>query len=149
MKYKKNLSFVIFKIDTPFNINFLKEHQEIINTYGYTWLSKFGKSILKINNLLKTEHVIFIKDSKKNGNKIYIATYTEINNFRKSPYPEYYNNIKLISNIHFKITKIKEISLDFMLKNFIGKTTSTNLNIFFKSITKAIYITNINEIEIS
>ena len=43
MDLKKDSSYLLIKINTPENINFLEEHSNIIEKNGYVWFCRFGK----------------------------------------------------------------------------------------------------------
>ena len=78
MDLKKDSSYLLIKINTPENINFLKEHSNILEKNGYVWFCRFGKSNVLPEKICLCNNYIFLKDSKKNNDKIYIAKYEKI-----------------------------------------------------------------------
>ena len=48
MNLKKGSSYLLIKINTPENIDFLKEHCDIISRNNYVWFCRFGKSNVSI-----------------------------------------------------------------------------------------------------
>ena len=65
MNLKKGSSYLLIKINTPGNIDFLKEHFDIISRNNYVWFCRFGKSNVLIKKIDSQDNYIFLKDSKK------------------------------------------------------------------------------------
>lgn len=149
MEIKCNDTFLTLKINTPKNINFFEEHKKIIDSNGYVWLCKFGKTQL-LTSKINSNKYIFLKDTRQNNDNTYLvefenATYdTPENNF-----PNYYNEIDVVhKSLWFKITNIIPIDYKFLIDNFVSTSTQANLENVFKSMCNSFYITAINNLKI-
>ena len=149
MNFKKDSSYLLIKMNSPENINFLKEHCDIINKKSYVWFCRFGKSNVSASKIKSKNNYIFLKDSKRNGNKIYIAKYETIG---LSPdnevFPKYYDNILLKKSLWFKITQLQEFNYNSLINNFVTKSTNANLEKVFCSMCSSFYITCKNNLNI-
>ena len=142
MNLKKDSSYLLIKINTPENINFLKEHTKIIEKNGYVWFCRFGKSNVLPEKIHSYNNYIFLKDSKRNNDKIYIVEYEEISSFpQNSLFPEYYSKILLEHSLWFKIVQIQELNYNVLIDNFVTKSTNSELEKVFRSMCSSFYIT--------
>ena len=127
MKIKKNDELLLLKINTPDNINFYEEHKRIIADNGFVWLCKFGKTNLLVSKICDS-NIIFLKDTKKNNDAVYIIQFDDIVN--KDPqinYPKYYNNVDVVKSLWFKVKKIYKYDYDKLLNNFITASSNSSL----------------------
>lgn len=149
MDLKKDSSYLLIKINTPENINFLKEHLNILEKNGYVWFCRFGKNNVLPEKINSYNNYIFLKDSKKNNDKIYIAKYEK---FSFSPpsllFPKYYNGISLERSLWFKLVELHEFDYNILIKNFVTKSTSSKLTNVFGSMCSSFYITCNNNLNI-
>lgn len=64
---EKNKTFLMLKIFTPPNISFYEEHQKILNTEGYVWFCRFGKSNLRIDAITQDDILFLSKNPLETG----------------------------------------------------------------------------------
>ena len=149
MNFEKDSSYLLIKINTPENINFLKEHAEIIEKNGYVWFCRFGKSNVLPEKIYSYNNYIFFKDSKRNNDKIYIAKYEKFSSSpQNSLFPEYYSKISLERSLWFKIVQIQEFDYNILIDNFVTKSTNAKLENVFRSMCSSFYITCNNNLNI-
>ena len=149
MDLKKDSSYLLIKINTPENINFLEEHSNILEKNGYVWFCRFGKSNVLPEKINSYNNYIFLKDSKKNNDKIYIAKYEKISfSPQSSLFPKYYNRISLECSLWFKLVELHEFDYNILIKNFVTKSTSSKLTNVFRSMCSSFYITCNNNLNI-
>ena len=142
MDLKKDSSYLLIKINTPENINFLKEHSNILEKNGYVWFCRFGKSNVLPEKICSCNNYIFLKDSKKNNDKIYIAKYEKISSSPQSSlFPKYYSEISLEHSLWFKLVQLQEFDYNFLINNFVTKSTNSELKNVFRSMCSSFYIT--------
>lgn len=142
MDLKKGSSYLLIKINTPDNINFLKEHTNIIENNGYVWFCRFGKSNILPEKIHSSNNYIFLKDSKKNKDKIYIAKYEKISPTpQDSSFPKYYSEILLEHSLWFKLVQLEEFDYNYLTTNFVTKSTNSELKNVFRSMCSSFYIT--------
>lgn len=107
--------------------------------FGFVDLEKSNVLPEKISSY---DNYIFLKDSKKNNDKIYIAKYEK---FSFSPqsllFPKYYNRISLERSFWFKLVELHEFDYNILIKNFVTKSTSSKLTNVFRSMCSSFYIT--------
>lgn len=142
MKILKDQILLLLKINTPNNFDFYYEHKQIINTNGFVWFCRFGRSNISFDYFGNENTLIFIRDSKKNGGKIYCLLYEDIKN--SSPevafYPKYYENVKANQAYWLKCTDIFEISIDNFYKTFVTKSSNSDIRNVFNSMCTNFYI---------
>ena len=126
MEIKKGATFLMFKINTPNGIDFLKEHKKILDADG---------------------NYVFIKDSAKNDNRIYIGTVSGISKSQPlNNYPAYYDQINLARPLWFSLSDLCEVSSDFVMKNFRTKSSNASLEGVFRSMCNSFYIECISNV---
>ena len=139
---EKNKTFLMLKIFTPPNISFYEEHQKILNTEGYVWFCRFGKSNLRIDAITQDDNIIFIKESIRNGNHRYLLHISDITTLAPTTnYPLYYNDIKSEQSIWFKVTSI--VKLDDNFESSFLTINDGPLSNVYRSMCNSFYIKSI------
>lgn len=129
---KKRIPHIFLRLNDFNNNDYIQEHRDVINKYGFTWLLKMGKTINKdyLNDIVEKKGGLILKSSAKRGNKFYYAEVvsTDISKEEKMIYPEYYNEYfdyeyytieqAKQEGYWFKITNIIEVDDEF-IDNFI------------------------------
>ena len=141
MLFKENTSFLMLKINTPPNIDFLAEHKDIIKRTGDVWFCRFGKANIITSKITQHRNIIFLKDSKQNNERVYMGTISKISwDFPSENYPLYYNKLNLKPSLWFCFTDIKEVNPNLILNNF--RTTSSNASLtgIYRSMCNSFYI---------
>ena len=151
MDIKKDDKLLLLKINTPEGIDFINAHNSIIKKHGFVWLCKFGKTNLLIDKLNSSKlKYIVLKDTMKNNNKVYIANYSLVTeDCPNANYPDYYSDIELNKKLWIKVTSIIPIKYDFLIDNFVTKSSSSNLESVFKSMCSTFYIIPKRNIEVA
>ena len=75
MTIQEGNKHLMIKISSPIDISFYDEHIKEIKQNGYVWFCRFGKDNLKTEDIGNNGNVLFIKESKANGNRCYMAEY--------------------------------------------------------------------------
>lgn len=135
-------SFLLVKISTDLKYDFYKEHMQIIDDKGYVWFCRFGKTNLLISSISNSGNYIFIRDSKKNDNRTYVAKFSTI--IRGVPndnvYPKYYDDVQKEKNLWFQFTELKEINPDIVDATFRLYSSGNDLSSAYKSMCSNFYI---------
>lgn len=97
MTINENTEMLLFRFSNYRKNAFIKEHQEVLEENGYTWMLKIGKrsSISKLYAIKKEGGWIILRSPKADGSVSYIARFTDIKEEEPedSIYPRYYNEI--------------------------------------------------------
>lgn len=145
MNIKQDTDFLLLKIKTPDLIDFYTEHSDIISNNGFVWVCKFGKTNLIPYKIITANNCIFLKDTIKNNNNVYLIHYNELSSdIPNSNYPKYYDTIELKKSLWFKVKKIQKIDYNFLIKNFKTKSSNSSLENVFKSMCNSFYITAVH-----
>ena len=67
MEIKKGATFLMFKINTPNGIDFLKEHKKILDANGEVWLCRFGKTNVVLSKITADGNYVFGKRKVHSG----------------------------------------------------------------------------------
>ena len=108
--------FLLLKIKSPEEIDFFKEHYDIIAKYGYVDFAKVGKYYLKTDSL-KSGDKIFIKESIVNGGALYSAVIKDIIE-KGEKYPSYYRDYDDLNKIWIRIKDLKIIENNNFLDDY-------------------------------
>ena len=147
MEIKKGATFLMFKINTPNGIDFLKEHKKILDANGEVWLCRFGKTNVVLSKITADGNYVFVKDSAKNDNRIYIGTVSSISKTQPlNNYPTYYDQINLARPLWFNLSDLCEVRSDFVMKNFRTKSSNASLEGVFRSMCNSFYIECISNV---
>lgn len=112
------------------------------------WFCRLGKTNLKINSILNDSGLIFIRDSKRNGGKFYVAFVSDISRAApKTCFPKYYDLICKDKALWFKINSIKEIDGKIINKCFSSSSSGRTVDEACRSMCSAFYITANRTIE--
>lgn len=102
----EDATFLFVKISSPKGVDFYKEHLEIIKKYGYVDFCRIGKR--KINTSRFSDK-LFIKDSVRNGGKLYEAKLSEQSG--KNQFPTYYKKSDKEKSTIIRICSLEEVEL--------------------------------------
>ncbi len=139
----KDSIYPLIKITTPSDINFYNEHQKLMQENGYTWFCRFGKSNMKIESIKNCGNTIIIKESKKNGDKVYAAIFDEILGYideDKVIFPAYYNNIKQNKELWFRLVALEEYSKEMLCSAFVVNASNNDVSSILKSMCPATFL---------
>lgn len=132
---------LMIKISSPIDISFYDEHIDILKKEGYVWFCRFGKDNLKIDEIGNDGKYIFIKESKANGGKCYLAEYECLQrNIPVSGYPKYYDGIQKERNLWIKVISLKILPEGFEA-SFRASSSGGELSSIYRSMCNAFYIT--------
>ena len=149
MEVKKNTTFLMLKIKTPPNIDFLAEHKKIIDKTGEVWFCRFGKTNIVHSKITNDGNFIFFKDSAKNNNRVYIGIISKISlNSISLNYPKYYNYINMNQSFWICLSEIKEVNPSLIIQNFRIKSNNAKLLGVYHSICNSFYIKCITNIKL-
>jgi len=144
---EKGSSFLMIKINTDPDIDFYKEHKSILDNVGFVWFCRFGKPNLRISSMDKSDNLVFIKDSLKNNNNTYIASFKNITTEKPANgFPYYYCSINKIMGIWFKLDSLVRVDHNKVNSNFVLTSSGGNLSNAYRSMCNSFYITNIKDI---
>ena len=135
--------YPLIKVTTPPDINFFTEHKKAINKYGLVWFCRFGKSNMKVASLESCCKVLIIKESKKNGDGVYIAPYDIVHEGNEPPYgvyPTYYDEIIHPKSLWIRLTDIEKISKTALESTFVVNTSGNKVSGILKSMCPAVFI---------
>lgn len=142
--------------------NFIDEHKKLIESKGYVWLLKIGKTINQefVKKIIEEGGGIILKSSAKNGNKFYYCDLlsNDINSENKIVYPEYYNeffeyeayNLEDLkkTGYWFKITNMRDITEDEVYKFRICKSHKPMLDSALYTRVVHMYVENDRDMKI-
>lgn len=141
MEFKENTAFLMLKINTPPDIDFLKEHKSILDKYGEVWFCRFGKSNVIKSKITEDGSFVFFKDSAKNNNRIYVGNISAISvNSPLSNYPEYYQQIHMEQAFWLRLIDIDEVDPSQVMDNFRIKSSNASLDGVYRSMCNSFYI---------
>lgn len=137
----------MLKINTPPGIDFLEEHKSILDKTGEVWFCRFGKTNAIKSKITEDGSSVFLKDSAKNNNRVYIGNIAEISvNSPLENYPDYYNQIELGRALWFRLNAIIEVNPDAIMSNFRTKSSNSPLDGVYRSMCKSFYIICISDV---
>ena len=113
--------YLVMKLGNIKGIDFLNEHQRIIDEYGYVDLARAGRRFLDFSRL--EEPYFFIKESLSAGNRIFKAFIGKDIKGEKRV-PQYYEQLDLGNASWVRITKIETVDKD----RFLSEHTLKNGN---------------------
>ena len=141
MLIEKGSSFLMLKIKTPLEIDFFNEHKYLIDTYGYAWFCRFGRSNLLISSINKYGNIIFVKESIARGNNIYMLEFDKISESPENGnYPPYYNQTEQKKALWFRIINITQVPNEIIMDSFVSTSSYSDLTRTFRSMCSAFYI---------
>lgn len=107
-----DLSLVI-RLGYLANIDFYAEHRKLIENNGYADVCVFTK---RRPNMNKYNNVLFIKEAKKAGDRLFKAIITEVKD-NGEVYPQYYKNYNMAQQTWLRISSLEVIEMhDFNVK---------------------------------
>lgn len=146
MQIKKGTSFLMLKINTPLEVDFLFEHKAILEQKGEVWFCRFGKTNVVKSRITEEGNYVFLKDSAKNHNRVYVGTIVEISTSAPSEnYPLYYNQIEREQALWFRLCEIKEVNPEKVLQYFRSKSSNAHLSSVYRSMCQSFYIISITD----
>ena len=137
---KENGIYPLIKIATPEGVDFLDEHQQIINNFGYVWFCRFGKNNMKIQSIQDSDHILIIKDIARNGGKVYIAAFDKVEqsyDISDEVVPKYYKEVAKYIGVWLRITQIKEIPKNVLEDSFVVNKTNGSVAGILRSMCPA------------
>lgn len=107
MNIKKNTKGLFLKISDYKNYDYAKEHYECYKRNGYVWMLKIGRTIKSdtINEIIKSNGVLIIKSTVKNGNQFYLCKIEKCVIDEEIVFPEYY--YELFENEYYDLDDLK------------------------------------------
>ncbi|SCW50302.1 hypothetical protein SAMN02910400_01010 [Lachnospiraceae bacterium C10] len=108
--------YIVIKLGYMPGVDFLMQHQKIIEENGFVDFARFGKKGLTRDDYSK--NYIFIKECKGNGGRLIKAKLGE-KILNGSVYPKYYENVMIYGVNWFRVTQMEEISKEEFLKEYV------------------------------
>lgn len=140
---QENGIYPLIKISTPEGVDFLAEHLQIINEHGYVWFCRFGKNNMKIQSLRDSNHILILKDIKRNGGKVYLAEFDKVEqspNVTDEVVPKYYRDITKQIGVWIRINQIKEIPQNILERSFVINNSNGSVAGILRSMCPATFL---------
>ncbi len=125
-----NLSLVI-RLGFIKDVDFYEEHSKLIKKQGYVDLCVFTK---RQPNMKKYNETVYIKESKKAGDRIFKAKIIETRD-NGEVYPKYYDDYHVAGQTWLRIDSLDEIELNGFYKNCTTLSGKEIKNVFKSSTT--------------
>lgn len=142
-------SYLLLRINTQPEVNFLLEHDDLIERHGYVWFCRFGRSNLIVDSISRSGNYIFIRDSRLHNFKTYIAKFSQItkNPPEDNNFPNYYKETDKPQALWFRLDELKEIDAWALNNAFLVSSSGNDLSSMNKSSCSNFYIRPTKDID--
>ena len=150
---------LLFRFSNYRRTDFLKEHSEIIDKFGYTWMLKAGKrsSNQKISGVMADGGILILRSPTGDGGKFYAAAcseFTEQSPDDGEPFPAYYTDyIRDLYDIPsfqwFKVKKLYAIADDQLDKIVLHLTREKIVDVLKTTRTAVMFVDSTDTIELT
>ncbi len=122
-------NYLVIKLGNAVNVDFYKEHSEIIKREGFV---DFLLTTKRIPNFATYNQTFFIKESKPQGGRIFSATIVEQLNSGEF-YPDYYSTFAKRSGVWLRINNLEVINAEEFFDGYESKSGKPLKSVFLSS----------------